>query len=304
MLRSLFFLALLTVSCTQKRQFLSTNSPNAMPTTFDWQGHRGARGLLPENTVPSFLRALEYPEVVTLELDLAVSKDKQLIVSHEPWMSSLICSHPDGRPISEKEEQTLRIYDMTAAEVQAFDCGQRGNTNYPEQMPLSAVKPTLEEVVVAAEQYARTLQRPLPYYNIEIKSLPEWDQVFTPKPEAFAALVLRELQRLDISQRANVQSFDLRTLRALKEQAPRQRIAYLIANQNGLEQNLKDLGFRPDIYSPYYLLCTPELTDSLHKQNIKLIPWTVNKTAEMQQLIDMGVDGIITDYPDRIPQER
>lgn len=272
-----------------------------MSETFDWQGHRGARGLLPENTTPAFLKALEFQEIVTLELDLAVSKDKQLIVSHEPWMSALICSHPDGRPVEEQEEQELKIYDMTAAEIQAFDCGQRGNSNFPEQVPQAAYKPTLAAVVEAAEEKATTLKRPLPFYNIEIKSLPEWDQVFTPEPKVFVALVIRELQRLSISERSTVQSFDVRSLQALKAQAPRQRMAYLIANRNSLRENLDLLGFQPDIYSPYFLLCTPELVDSLHQQNIQLIPWTVNETSQMQSLIDMGVDGIITDYPDRIP---
>ena len=274
-----------------------------MPKTFDWQGHRGARGLLPENTIPAFLKALEFPQVTTLELDLAVSQDNQLIISHEPWMSALICSHPDGRPIEESEEKELKIYEMALAEIQTFDCGQRGNTNFPEQVPQAVFKPTLDAVVKAAEISAKELERPLPYYNIEIKSLPEWDNTFTPEPATFVALVVRELRRLGISERSTVQSFDVRSLQALKEQAPRQRMAYLIANRNGLGKNLKLLGFQPDIYSPYYLLCTPELVDSLHQQNIQLIPWTVNETSQMQHLIEMGVDGIITDYPNRIPEQ-
>lgn len=302
--RILLLLSVLSLSCTPKRQLSSTDNPPRMPDTFDWQGHRGARGLLPENTVPAFLKALEFPQIVTLELDLAVSKDKQLIVSHEPWMSALICSHPDGKPVEEEEEQTLRIYEMTVAELQAFDCGQRGNANFPEQVPSSIFKPTLETVVEAAEAKAKDMQRPLPYYNIEIKSLPEWDNTFTPEPNTFVALVIRELQRLGISERSTVQSFDIRSLQALKEQASRQRMAYLIANQNSLDENLAMLGFQPDIYSPYFLLCTPGLVDSLHQQNIQLIPWTVNETSQMQDLIEMGVDGIITDYPDRIPGKK
>lgn len=301
--RILLLISALALSCTPKRQLPGTNT-STMPETFDWQGHRGARGLLPENTIPAFLRALEFPQVTTLELDLAVSKDKQLIVSHEPWMSALICSHPDGRPVEESEEQELKIYEMTLAEIQAFDCGQRGNVNFPEQAPQAVFKPTLEAVVKAAEEKAAALKRPLPFYNIEIKSLPEWDQAFTPEPAPFVALVVRELRRLGISERSTVQSFDIRSLQALKEQAPRQRMAYLIANRNGLSKNLDLLGFQPDIYSPYFLLCTEGLADSLHQQNIQLIPWTVNEPEQMQALIEMGVDGIITDYPDRIPTEQ
>ena len=149
--RILLLISVLALSCTPKRQLTGINT-SIMPETFDWQGHRGARGLLPENTIPAFLKALEFPKLTTLELDLAVSKDNQLIVSHEPWMSALICSHPDGRPVEEDEEQELRIYEMTLAQIQAFDCGQRGNANFPEQTPQAVFKPTLEAVVKAAEE--------------------------------------------------------------------------------------------------------------------------------------------------------
>jgi glycerophosphoryl diester phosphodiesterase len=269
-------------------------------TTFDWQGHRGARGLLPENTLPAFAHALTYPAIKTLELDLAVTKDNQLVISHEPWMAALLCTHPDGRPVTEEEEQSLIIHQMTLAEVQSFDCGQRGNANFPEQQARATRKPSLAAMVEMAEQVALDLKRPLPFYNIEIKSLPEWDEPFTPLPEEFARLLLQELARLGIAERTTIQSFDVRSLQAVRQQAPSQSLAYLIENRNTLAQNLDTLGFLPDIYSPYYLLCTPELIQSLHQQNIQLIPWTVNEPKEMQRLLDMGVDGIITDYPNRI----
>ena len=294
-------LAIFSLSCTRKTQLPQSLNMENTTVTFDWQGHRGARGLLPENTIIAFERALEFPQVTTLELDLAVSKDQKLVVSHEPWMSALISSHPDGSVVTEDEEKDLRIFDMTLAEVQGFDVGSRGNANFPDQAAQPAVKPSLEAVVQAAEAKAQKLQRPLPYYNIEIKSLPEWDDTFTPKPATFVALIVRELQRLDIAERSTVQSFDIRSLQELKKQAPKQRLAYLIANRNSLEKNLELLGFTPDIYSPYFLLCTPALVTSLREQNIRLIPWTVNETKEMERLIEMGVDGIITDYPDRIP---
>ena len=292
-------LAIFSLSCTRKTQLPQSLNMENTTVTFDWQGHRGARGLLPENTIIAFERALEFPQVTTLELDLAVSKDQKLVVSHEPWMSALISSHPDGSVVTEDEEKDLRIFDMTLAEVQGFDVGSRGNANFPDQAAQPAVKPSLEAVVQAAEAKAQKLQRP--YYNIEIKSLPDWDDTFTPKPATFVALVVRELQRLNIAERSTVQSFDIRSLQELKKQAPKQRLAYLIANRNSLEKNLELLGFTPDIYSPYFLLCTPALVTSLREQNIRLIPWTVNETEEMERLIEMGVDGIITDYPDRIP---
>lgn len=291
--------AFLFTNCQRRMSNLSASAP-ADSMAFDWQGHRGARGILPENTIPAFLHALEYSAITTLELDLAVAKDGALIVSHEPWLAATISTHASGVAVTEAEEHDLRIYGMTQAEVQAFDVGQRGNSRFPEQLPLPTFKPTLAQVVVMADTYARTLGRPLPYYNIEIKSLPEWDNTFTPIPEDFAGLVIAELNRLSIAKRTTVQSFDIRSLEAIHQQAPEQMIAYLIANEQSLTENLALLSFTPQIYSPYYELCTPELVTDLHKRNIRLIPWTVNKVSDMQRLRTMGVDGIITDYPNRI----
>ncbi|MGH1437859.1 MAG: glycerophosphodiester phosphodiesterase family protein, partial [Lewinella sp.] len=297
--RILILLIITATSCSKATRILN-ESQYMITTSFDWQGHRGARGLLPENTLPAFAHALTYPDVKTLELDIAVTKDQQLVISHEPWMAALICTHPDGNSVTEEEEKSLIIHQMTLPEVQAFDCGSRGNANFPEQQARIVRKPTLAAMVEMAEQIAHDLKRPLPYYNIEIKSLPEWDETFTPLPDEFARLLLKELTRLGIAERTTIQSFDVRSLQAVRQQAPTQSLAYLVANKNTLERNLDTLGFLPEIYSPYYLLCTPELTQSLHQQNIQLIPWTVNDPKEMQRLIDMGVDGIITDYPNRI----
>ncbi|HKK79716.1 MAG TPA: glycerophosphodiester phosphodiesterase family protein, partial [Phaeodactylibacter sp.] len=174
---------------------------------FDWQGHRGARGLLPENTVPAFLKALEYPQVKTLELDLAVSQDSQLVVSHEPWMSHHICSHPDGQPVTEAEEDELLIFQMPYDSVRQYDCGSRGNARFPQQQAQPAYKPLLREVVQEAEAFAKQQERALPRYNIEIKLEPDYDGVKAPAPQTFARLLLEEIKALDITERSTVQSF-------------------------------------------------------------------------------------------------
>ncbi len=269
--------------------------------SIDWQGHRGARGLAPENTIPAFLLALEYQQVKTLELDVVISADQQIIVSHEPWFSASICAHPDGRPVSEEEEKQLNIYQMKLADIQAFDCGRRGHPDYPEQRPMSAIKPTLEEVIKTVEARATDLERDLPFYNIEIKSRPEWDSLYTPPPTVFANLVLSEVKRLGIQERTTVQSFDTRTLQVLHQLDSTQVLAYLIGNPHTFAANMDTLGFTPDIYSPYYLLVSDNLLQSVHEQDMLLIPWTVNDTATMRGLVELGVDGIITDYPNRIP---
>ncbi len=268
-----------------------------VPATFDWQGHRGARGLLPENTIPAFLKALEYP-VKTLELDVAISKDSQLVISHEPWMSPAICTQPSGSPIT--EEQQFNLFQLTYEEIRGFDCGSRGNARFPEQRPMPAAKPLLREMVTKVEQYCKDNGRPLPFYNIEIKSRPEWDNIFTPKPPVFAHLLMEQIQSLGIKARTCIQSFDVRALQAVRQIDSTMVVALLVENTDGLDKNLETLGFVPDIYSPYYMLVSANLVKKAHAQNMLVVPWTVNDTATMRGLINLGVDGIITDYPNLV----
>jgi glycerophosphoryl diester phosphodiesterase len=299
-MRNFLFLLLLVnfVSCSQPNHEKNMTAEQA--ARFDWQGHRGARGLLPENTVPSFLKALEYPEISTLELDLAVSQDRLLVVSHEPWMSHHICSHPDGRPVEKAEEDRLVFFQMPYALIRQYDCGSRGNERFPRQQAMPAYKPLLSEVVEAAEAFCIEQSREQPRYNIEIKIQPSYDGVKTPGPEDFARLVLDEIERLGIKERACVQSFDVRPLQALHRMDSSLYLALLIDNPQGVDANLKELGFTPQVYSPYYQLVTDNVVKTVHARGMKIIPWTVNDTTSMKALIALGVDGIITDYPDLI----
>lgn len=264
----------------------------------DIQGHRGARGLLPENTVPSFLKALELG-VTTLELDLVVSKDSILVVSHEPWFNPSISSHPDGRPVLSVEGRQLNTFSMTYAEIRAFDVGIRGNPNFPEQQPIPIPKPTLEEVVLQAEEYLATNNLPPVWYNIETKSEPDQYGIYIPQPATFAQLLYDEIQRLGIANRTVVQSFDVETLIELRKINPEIMQALLVSNQDSLQENLERLGFIPEIYSPYYQLVDDALIETVHQKGMRIIPWTINDSTEMQRQLDLGVDGVITDYPDR-----
>jgi glycerophosphoryl diester phosphodiesterase len=264
----------------------------------DIQGHRGARGLFPENTVPSFIKALELG-VHTLELDLVVSKDSILVVSHEPWFNPAISTHPDGRPVLGEEGREINMFTMTYEEIRAFDVGLRGNPNFPEQQPMAVPKPTLEEVVLQAEDYLALHDLPPIWYNIETKSEPDQYGIYVPTPKTFARLLYEEILRLGIANRSVVQSFDVNTLIELRKINPHIVLALLIANQDSLEENLNRLGFIPEIYSPNYQLVDEVLIEAVHAKGMRIIPWTINYRAEMQRQLDLGVDGIITDYPDR-----
>ncbi len=264
----------------------------------DWQGHRGCRGLMPENTMPAFFKAVELG-VNTLELDVVISKDDQVVVSHEPWMSSEICSHPDGSPVKEEEEKSLNLYNMTYDEIQLYDCGSRGLPEFPIQEHVKTVKPTLKMVMRSVEQFAVQNKYKEPRYNIEIKSDPKEYNIYSPEPKKFVEMVLSEIQRLGMMNMVTVQSFDLNVLEELHQKADhRFDISYLVENGKNVKKNLNKLKFKPEIYSPDYKTLTEASIHLAHALGIKVIPWTVNTREEIDKLIGWGVDGIITDYPD------
>ena len=279
-------LLLLLVNCTDMNQ------------AFDWQGHRGARGKFPENTLPAFTYALDQG-MTTLELDLAVSKDGQLIVSHEPWMNSTICLEPSGERIQTLFQREHNLYLMDVDTIRSYDCGTLRHKHFPEQQNRKAYKPTLTEVVEHSDAHARKTQRELPRYNIEIKHDPSYDGRFAPPPAEFVELVIAEVNRLGIAERSTIQSFDLRVLKELHRQEAPTDIAYLVERPVDLAKTEVTLGFMPDIWSPYFPLVSDVNVTQAHELGMRVIPWTVNDTTVMRRLIEDGVDGIITDYPDR-----
>jgi len=264
----------------------------------DIQGHRGARGLMPENTIPAFLRAIE-EGVTTLELDVVITKDKQVLVSHEPYMSSGICSKPDGSPVTSTASKDLNIYEMTYEEVSQFDCGTRGNTRFPQQQKMATSKPLLKDVINTLEQYLKDNDLPKLSYNIEVKSSEKGDEVFHPSVGEFSSLVYRLTTGMLSKDRFTIQSFDFRVLKHWHEAYPDITLVALIENRKGVEANLGELGFVPDVYSPNYLLLNKKSVALCHEKGMKVVPWTVNELKVMKRLVEMGVDGIITDYPDR-----
>lgn len=271
---------------------------------FDLQGHRGARGLRPENTLSAFRLALDLG-VTTLELDTVIAADGEVVVSHDPWMHADFCSHPDGRPVTPDEQEKLLIFQMPYAEVARFDCGRRGHPAFPEQQAEAAVKPLLRDVIAMAEAHARATCRLPPRYNVETKSRPAWEGTLHPDPETFARRVCEVLRAAGVVGRSTLQSFDVRTLRAPRRLVPELGLVLLVepdaANLPGdtFEEHVAALGFTPNVYSPHFSRLTPALLAEAHAAGVKVIPWTVNDSDEMARLVAMGVDGLITDYPDR-----
>lgn len=265
---------------------------------FDLQGHRGARGLMPENSIPAFILALD-SGVTTLELDLAITKDKQIIVSHEPYMSAAICLQPDGSEITPKSQKDFNIYQMTYEEIAQFDCGSKGNEQFPDQAKIKTFKPLLTDVIIAVEKHIKSYSLYEADYNLEIKSSPSGDNEFHPTPEIFSDLVYNLLDQYLPMQRVVIQSFDFRVLQYWNRKYPEVRLSALIENAKPVETNLRSLGFKPAVYSPHFKLLSKAKVDYLHARKIRVIPWTVNDISDMKRMLDWVVDGFITDYPDR-----
>ncbi len=269
------------------------------PSGFDLQGHRGARGLAPENTLPAFRRALDLG-VTTLELDVVISADSQVVVSHEPWMSSTICTQPDGMPVPPASRAEFNLFEMPYDRIAQFDCGRRGHPDFPEQEAMPAVKPLLRDVIQLAEAYADSTGRAPIFYNIETKSRPAGDNTFHPEPASFTELLYGVLDDEAITERATIQSFDPRTLRVARDLDPSLSLALLVGQGGGdLAGNVESLGFTPTIYSPNYQPVDAEMVTAAHEGGMEIIPWTVNERADMERLQELGVDGLITDYPNR-----
>ena len=278
------------------------------PPAFDLQGHRGCRGLLPENTIPAFMKALDLG-VTTLELDVVISKDQQVVVSHEPYFNSAFSIRPDGKAVEKSQEKSLNLYQMNYADIRRYDVGSNGNPAYPEQQKMKVYKPLLSEVIEQAEAYRQAKKLPAFSYNIELKSEPSEYNKSQPEPTTFCDLVQtiirKQLNSDPVSpDRIVIQSFDFAMLKHWKQQIdsgkyPKVRLAALVENMRSPEKNIDELGFKPDIYSPHYRLLSADKITRLHEQGVIVIPWTVNQRDDMTRLKSWGVDGLITDYPDR-----
>lgn len=272
---------------------------------FQFQGHRGARGLFPENTLPSFLAALDHG-LSALELDVVLTGEHQFLVSHEPFFSHEFCCKPNGEPIQKEEILFHNIYNMTHETIKQYDCGRRGHVRYPEQQKIAMYKPLLQELLGEIENYVTLKQLKKPFYTIEIKSDMAWYGFMQPLPDEMVRLFLAELKSYpnyeDLKNRILVESFDTNILNELHKQHCEFPIGYLVENPYSIAENLTKLDFLPSVYVPYYRLLDEEKVAFLHKKGLQVFTWTVNDTKTMQKLLTWKIDSIITDFPNRVPK--
>lgn len=268
-------------------------------TKIDVQAHRGGRGIMPENSIQAMLHAVDLG-VKTLELDCVISKDNQVVVSHDTYMSADFMLKPDGSPISKDEEKGLRIYAMPYDSIKRYDGGTKAHPQFPDQKKIKTYKPLLTELIDSVEHYIKANKLKPVYYNLEIKSAPAGDGTEHPAPNVFVKLVMAVLDKKRLTQRVTIQSFDVRPLQKLHQNFPKQRLSYLIANKESFTDNITKLGFTPQVISPYYTLVDSSFVGEAHQSKVQVLPWTVNDEAAMKKMAELGVDGIISDYPDKL----
>ena len=292
---------LLFAACNSSKKTTTENDIYNKPLSanFDYEGHRGCRGIMPENTIPAMLKAIDLG-VTTLEMDVVFTKNNIAILSHEPFFNHEITTKPDGSFIKESEEKTYNIYKMTFAETQKFDVGLKQHPRFDKQQKLAVHKPSLTAMIDSVEGYLAKNNLSKINYNIETKTLPETDKIFHPAPAAFIEMLMKVIIAKNISERVIIQSFDRRTLQYLHIKYPTIKTSLLIeaTDRNSFRKQLKDLGFSPTIYSPEQSLVNPNLITECHTRNIQIIPWTVDDKKDISTFKKMGVDGIISDYPD------
>lgn len=258
---------------------------------FEVQGHRGARSARPENTLSAFRYALE-AGVDALEMDLVVTKDDVPVVLHDHFVNPELCLDSKGRRL----KKPVLVRRLSLRELKSYDCGSLVNPRFPRQVPQPAERiPTFEEVLVwlARTPDARARRVRL---NVETKIEPAHPER-APAPEAFAKLVLDAMRKHRVLERSTLQSFDFRTLIAARAIEPGIAIAALIEErpEEALTQIASRLG--ADIISPRHVWLTAADVVALHREGVKVIPWTANAQEEWRRLVDMGVDAIITDDP-------
>jgi len=261
----------------------------------DVQAHRGGAGLMPENTIPAMQHALDLG-VNTLEFDLHLSQDGQVVVSHDSYFHPRYSTRPDGTLVQEEDPKEY-LYTMPYDSIARYDVGQRFVERWPGQEKMAVGKPLASDLIDFAEGYAK---KPV-NYNIEIKSWPgEGEGTLWPEYHVFCDTCVPLLLSKNLGERLIVQCFDTRALNYMHAKWPELTLSYLTEDYDGgdIETLLQNLDFVPQWWSPESSVVTPENVAWCHAHGIGVVPWTVDDPVEMRRLVDCGVEAIISNYPD------
>lgn len=290
-------LAIMAMLCGSGCKTMQNSNPivKAEFPVFSTEGHRGGRGLMPENTIIGMRHAVDLG-ITTLEMDTHITKDGKVVVTHDDYLSPAFMRTPDGKEIPVADAKKYPVYQMDYNLLKQFDLGTKPHPDFPKQQKIKSYIPLLSELIDDVQQYTKGKKQM--FYNIETKCSEKGDGIVNPGPEEFVKLLMDVIEKKRITPYVVIQSFDKRTLQVLHAKYPQVRTSYLVSNKKTIEQNLEDLGFNPFILSPAYQMVNADLVKKCHDRQIKVIPWTVNTREEIAALKGLKVDGIISDYPD------
>jgi glycerophosphoryl diester phosphodiesterase len=278
MLRFIFITLISFVSYSQENSVL-------------YFGHRGCRGLMPENSIESFQKAIELG-VDGIEFDVVVNKDRQLVISHEPYFKAAFCLDPNGKKIN--NEKRWNIYELSQAEISQFDCGSKIHPNFSEQAKFSSSIPLLQELFKKVDLSNTTIL-------FEVKSNPTEYGKSQPLPNEFVKLIAVEIANFSYRDNIVFMSFDKQILEEIHLQLPTYKCIYLTyLPYVKAEKFVNQLSFKPYALGMFHRTIHRKDSKYLHMNGIKLFAWTVNKKRSQNRLLRLKIDGIITDYPDSI----
>ena len=262
--------------------------------------HRGSRGFMPENSIPAMKTAIDQG-ANTLELDVHISKDNQVVVYHDATLNPEYTTFKNGGEIPGNKRSDYTLYKMNYDEIRKFDIGSKYYAAFPQQKKMFTYAPLLSELIDSVEAYTKAKRRPPIIYLVEIKSNEKKYGIEQPMPEEYMRILMGVLNEKKLGSRLLIQSFDMMPLKVLHQKWPGLSLGFLTSDKTKtFSQNLELLGFNPAFYNPNQQLVNKELITACHSKMIKIAPWTVNDDTDIQRLKDMGVDGIISDYPNRV----
>ena len=278
--------------------------PKAPQYVTDVQAHRGGMGLYPEESLAAMLNAVDLG-VNTLEMDLCITQDSVVILSHDKFFHSRYSTRPDGTPV-ELEDPKTYVYTLPYQEILKWDVGQKANPAWPEKNCQPAVKQRASEVINAVEAYCKEKKLAPMHYNIEIKCATSEDGdgregIDWPYFKEFTDLCMATLDSLHLGDRLIIQCFDHRALNYIHEAYPGHILSYLVEYEDkDFDEYMGLLNFTPEWLSPQHTLVDEKLMERAHARSMKVVTWTVDDKEEMRRLIGLGVEGIISNYPNRL----
>lgn len=254
-------------------------------------GHRGWRGCYPENTMQA-TEALFKGGFSAVEIDVVVTGDGQLLISHEPWIAADYCLDSKGKSIPREAEKSHNIFEMTAHQIKAYDCGSKCHPSFPLQQRSRQTKPFLQDFLAAFDWMDRHL-------FLEIKSHPDGDNLFHPSPEEYGAIIEKEMRAFPYLQNVYFMSFDERIIQQLKHNRPNWKVMLLTETADAtFDASVTSIW--PDAIGVHHPLITPEKVQKWRNDSLQIFAWTVNEWPDINRVQQLGIDGIISDYPNRL----